>query len=301
MPGFFSRFTRRWSATGIVAEPTDLQADAGFSFLGANPPTVELFNALFQLLDDKDSWLYARVSEVLVAGGITPSQATPNQMVAAIQSLINVETIARNAAIQVEAANRTVAITGESTLRYDADQALSARAETINSQRLAVEANLTSTKQPNLGYTPVQQGTGVSQTQDIIKLGWDGVNTIRATVNTTDLGKMWTNFGNPFSGAANGYQKLPSNLLMQWGQGIAISSNVSVLFPTAFTSTVLSIVVTENAAGGNWGTGTPTLYGNNRSGQSLVAFNLFSLVWNGTAWGGVVAPGISYNYIALGV
>lgn len=300
MPGFFSRFTRRWSATGIVAEPTDLQADAGFSFLGANPPTVELFNALFQLLDDKDSWLYARVSEVLVAGGITPSQATPNQMVAAIQSLINVETIARNAAIQVEAANRTVAITGESTLRYDADQALSARAETINSQRLAVEANLTSTKQPNLGFTAVQQGTGIGQLSNLIKIGWDGTGP-RLTVDVTDMGKIWANVNAPLSAATSGYQKLPSGLLMQWGQGIAISSNVSVLFPTAFTSTVLSIVVTENAAGGNWGTGTPTLYGNNRSGQSLVAFNLFSLVWNGTAWGGVVAPGISYNYIALGV
>ncbi len=84
---FFSRFLKRWSATGVVAEPTDNQADTGFSYLGANPPTVELFNALFRNLDDKDNWIYTRLSEVMIAGGVTPSEATPNQLLTALRKL----------------------------------------------------------------------------------------------------------------------------------------------------------------------------------------------------------------------
>lgn len=87
MSNFWARFNKRWSATGTTAEPTDLQQDTGFSYLGANAPSVELFNALFQNLDEKDNWLYARIVEVLAAGGITPSEATPAQLLPALRAL----------------------------------------------------------------------------------------------------------------------------------------------------------------------------------------------------------------------
>lgn len=45
-------------------------------------------------------------------------------------------------------------------------------------------------KQNNLGFTPVQQGTGVSQLGNAIKIGWDSNNRLRATVDTTDLGEF---------------------------------------------------------------------------------------------------------------
>lgn len=45
-------------------------------------------------------------------------------------------------------------------------------------------------------FTPVQQGTGVSQGMNIVKLGWDG-SYLRATVDATDLGalasQIWAN------------------------------------------------------------------------------------------------------------
>lgn len=43
----------------------------------------------------------------------------------------------------------------------------------------------------NLGYTPVQQGTGTSQLSNPVKLGWDGAS-LRATVDTTDLKQIPT-------------------------------------------------------------------------------------------------------------
>jgi Chaperone of endosialidase len=44
-----------------------------------------------------------------------------------------------------------------------------------------------------LGFTPVQQGTGTSQTSDTVKIGWDSIsgNGFRIQVNATDFGKNW--------------------------------------------------------------------------------------------------------------
>lgn len=86
MPNF-DRFLKRWASTGVVTNPGASQADTGFSFLADKPPTIELFNALFQILDDKDNWLYLRISEVLLAAGIQPSDATQNQLLTAMRTI----------------------------------------------------------------------------------------------------------------------------------------------------------------------------------------------------------------------
>lgn len=47
---------KRWASSGGISEPSDGQAAQGFAYLTNGKPTVEGFNALFQLLDDKDNW-----------------------------------------------------------------------------------------------------------------------------------------------------------------------------------------------------------------------------------------------------
>lgn len=42
-----------------------------------------------------------------------------------------------------------------------------------------------------LGYTPVQQGTGPSQTPAEVKIGWDGASRLRVQVDATDYGTSW--------------------------------------------------------------------------------------------------------------
>ena len=42
-------------------------------------------------------------------------------------------------------------------------------------------------KQADLGYTPVQQGTGANQNGNVVKIGWDG-EALRATVDVVDQG-----------------------------------------------------------------------------------------------------------------
>jgi len=42
----------------------------------------------------------------------------------------------------------------------------------------------------SLGYTPVQQGTGVSQTGNAIKIGWSAAAKLKVTVDNGDLGNV---------------------------------------------------------------------------------------------------------------
>lgn len=86
---WFDRFTKRWASTGVVLAPTDAQADAGFAFLGANTPTVEVFNALFADLDHKDGWLYRQLREVMTEAEITASaNGGDDQLLLAIQKML---------------------------------------------------------------------------------------------------------------------------------------------------------------------------------------------------------------------
>jgi hypothetical protein len=71
--------------------------------------------------------------------------------------------------------------------------------------------------------------------------------------------------------SSNGYQKLPSGLIMQWGMSPAAGTDneVDVTFPTAFTSAVYSVVVTQNAARADGGTGTVTVNNISVTGFSI--------------------------------
>ncbi|QLG94945.1 hypothetical protein HZF02_24730 [Pseudomonas yamanorum] len=44
--------------------------------------------------------------------------------------------------------------------------------------------------QPRLGFNPVEQGGGIGQTANKLKLGWSPVG-LKATVDSTDLGNLW--------------------------------------------------------------------------------------------------------------
>lgn len=44
--------------------------------------------------------------------------------------------------------------------------------------------------QPKLGFTPIQQGTGVGQVANPVKIGWSGAH-LKLTVDATDFGNLW--------------------------------------------------------------------------------------------------------------
>jgi len=56
------------------------------------------------------------------------------------------------------------------------------------------------TKQNLLGFTPVQQGTGVGQTSNVVKLGWSAGSKLKLTIDTTDLGNVALEASPTFTG-----------------------------------------------------------------------------------------------------
>ena len=74
-------------------------------------------------------------------------------------------------------------ISNETTARIAGDNAESAA-------RIAGDNALNAAKQDNLGFTPVQQGTGVGQGTNVVKIGWSAGSRLKATVDATDLGNL---------------------------------------------------------------------------------------------------------------
>lgn len=103
----------------------------------------------------------------------------------------------------------------------------------------------------NIGYTPVQQGTGVGQQTNSVKIGWSG-SQLKATVDVTDMGPfaMQSNFtGGNQSLGGNGYQKLPGGLIMQWGSFTQTASSTTVTLPIAFPNAFLNVQQTLIGSG----------------------------------------------------
>ncbi|MCI3943468.1 tail fiber protein [Pseudomonas syringae] len=96
--------------------------------------------------------------------------------------------------------------------------------------------------QTKLGYTPVQQGTGIGQQANPVKIGWSSTG-LKATVDETDLGVLWSsNNFNPASkadrgatlgayGITDGYTKAEVDLrdsqrpLADWISTVGIAAN----------------------------------------------------------------------------
>lgn len=102
--------------------------------------------------------------------------------------------------------------------------------------------------QASLGFMPVQQGGGTGQSNSKIYVGWGTGGGLKAQVDTTDLGIVWTDYSAPRSHAAIGYQTLPSGLIVQWGAlDVTLNSagDAAVTFPAAFANACYSCVVSS--------------------------------------------------------
>lgn len=117
-------------------------------------------------------------------------------------------------------------------------------------------------KQNALGFTPVQQGTGIGQGNSTIKIGWSG-SKVKCTVDGTDMGGIWTDVNGSLNAAANGFQKLPTGLIIQWGSLSQTAQSTSFNFPIAFPNQcfVVTTTVQGNASPSESGVTNITLSG----------------------------------------
>ena len=91
--------------------------------------------------------------------------------------------------------------------------------------------------QQALNFTPIQQGGGSGQTSNTIKIGWSP-NGLKAQIDISDQGFFWLGQQATSSFSPNGFQILPSGLIIQWGN---TNINGFVSFPMAFPNNCLSI------------------------------------------------------------
>lgn len=181
-----------------------------------------------------------------------------------------------------------------------------------NSVRLSIEAG--SSQELMLLGSPVsiQGGSFLSEGNNTLG-GPAQVNTIEGVTNsitgdTTVVGNFTATAaysssapGNPNaltnktyvdgvkSLAANGYQKLPGGLVIQWGETATIpqdSATNPITFPTAFNSACVSVVITAST---NNGVGSGAQYVNAATARTTGGFNIVN-----------DASASKFSWIALG-
>lgn len=202
-------------------------------------------------------------SPVLPSGTTAPTQAAGT----------NTTQLATTAFVKTAVDNYDAALT-VSTSRIE-DNA-------VTNAKLASDAAVA-----NLGFTPVQQGTGTGQLGNVVKIGWSGAQ-LKAQVDATDMGPFVMQNG--FTGAnqslsASGYQKLPGGLIVQWGiyDNGGYSPNVgtsgpTVTLPIAFPNHYVLQLTQEGSDNTAWSSQTK-IYS-----KSLSSFQMTGDIHRYTNW-----------------
>lgn len=109
----------------------------------------------------------------------------------------------------------------------------------------------------------------------------------RAAAAATDLMTRGDVLGlYTFSLAANGYQKLPSGLIIQWGAATPSGGTATITFPIAFPVACTSIVSSPIIAGA----GTGATYNSFNLTMSLTGCTIAVRVQTGLTTGASTAP-----------
>lgn len=187
---------------------------------------IWLTPALRDAWNDKaePGWVSAQITAAVssLLGGATPATLdTLSEIAAALGNDANL------------AATMTAGLTAR--LRVDAAQGLTAGQQAQGRDNLGA--------QKNLGFTPVQQSGGTDQTTNKVYVGWSAIG-LKAQVDATDLGLVWTDNSSQRNLGASGYQKLPSGLILQWGQYTGSVSDGSITFPVTFPTECVSTTAT---------------------------------------------------------
>ena len=124
-----------------------------------------------------------------------------------------------------------------------------------------------------------------------------GVTGINAANNPTVV-PVLADFHRTLGAAGEMYCSLPGGLVLQTGQGITLSGEEFVSFPTPFPNMCIQVLVGEANPSG-WAAGTnPTIFGSQQLSASNFALYVTHWVPASASW--TITAGIGYRWIAIG-
>lgn len=260
-------FTYKWAQDGTAEAIDDAQYKAGWSFIGATPPSVEQFNKVHQVQDEKSNWLYSQMNAIFTAAGEVPSVGDVNSL-----------RDATAAVTQKVLGNYQLGNGISSVANFVAANAGGAyNVQTAGTYGLPLLSSVVS----GASFRIVSTINGViisRQGSDQLLLGPLPGNTL--TLNTGDIaeftkiGTYWVLTGGTaaarasvgdygFSTGVNGWQRLPSGLIFQWGQisNGSTAATLATTFPMVFQNSCRSVQLTGWAAQNGYGRSSVTLSG----------------------------------------
>lgn len=187
-----------WSSGGNIVEPDISKIIEGWQ-LGEQPPH-EYMNWLQNTFGSKlnhilkngvASWNnetpYLAGSSVQHNGNVwlcktTNTNSEPTDENANWKRIITVESL-------TDLSDYYVALTGDQTIAGVKTFSSSPIVPTPTTGTQAANKDYADSKQANLGFTPVQQGTGIGQFSNAVKIGWSGTRT-KITIDATDMGNI---------------------------------------------------------------------------------------------------------------
>lgn len=271
---FFDHFEMPWAQNGEVEAIQDNQYKQGWAYIGATPPSVEQFNKVQQLNDEKAAWLFAQIKELAEQGGYeltaTMVDALTTGIAARMQAgsgLIGTDSGVSNAYV-VDFTPPITELTDGMALWFKVKVA-NTGASTLNVNGLGAKPIIGMAQTALQGGELVATGKAMvvwkAEANSWILFGCSGgaqqVAVATKSGHAIQLGQL---IGANQSLAASGYQKLPGGLILQWG-GISASNGLgNVTFPIAFPTALAGVFVGETSGAGNpnvWGVRSQTRTG----------------------------------------
>lgn len=215
LPGAFGY---KWAENGTVDPMDDSQYKLGWAFIGATPPSVEQFNKVLQILDEKANYLNSKRIGSLRSAVTVAAPATLNA--GHVGQLVIVSGVAGN----------SVTLPNATTLGLESGARIQIAAGSLVNI-VSVNGNILGSNSPSggggAGFIRLNPGTN----SEFI---WTGSYWI--TVNGAALGNL----------AQNGYQFWANGLLYQWGQvdSPSTAATLPLSFNQAFPNACFCVLLT---------------------------------------------------------